>query len=72
EVILDLVKEFADIFALPLSEVFPVDFTTHKLHVDPTVTLPKKIHQKPVTAAQKEWYDNILTDMEEANIIQKV
>jgi hypothetical protein len=73
EAILNLIKEFADIFALSLSEVFPVNFTTHKLHVDPTAMLPKKIHQKQhVTAAQKEWYDNILTDMERADVIQKV
>ncbi|KIJ33738.1 hypothetical protein M422DRAFT_147683, partial [Sphaerobolus stellatus SS14] len=35
EGILNLVQEFADIFALLLSEVFPVDFMQQKLNVKP-------------------------------------
>ena len=32
---MDLVREYPDIFTLSLSEVFPVDFTQHKLKIDP-------------------------------------
>ncbi|KAF8461478.1 hypothetical protein JB92DRAFT_2777769, partial [Gautieria morchelliformis] len=72
EAVFNLVKEFTDIFTLSLSEVFPVDYTTHKLKGNPDCTLPTKVHQKPITTAQKEWYEGIVVDMEKADIIQKV
>ncbi|KIJ43021.1 hypothetical protein M422DRAFT_93378, partial [Sphaerobolus stellatus SS14] len=72
EEVLNLVHEFADMFALSLVEVIPVDFMRHKLHVDPKVTLPTKVNQWPVTGAQCEWYNKILDDMESAEIIQRV
>ncbi|KIJ27674.1 hypothetical protein M422DRAFT_190753, partial [Sphaerobolus stellatus SS14] len=68
--VLDLVREFADTFALSLAEVIPVVFMKHKLHVDPSVTLPTKVSQHPITEAQKEWCNRILDDMEAAEIIQ--
>ncbi|KIJ43137.1 hypothetical protein M422DRAFT_170291 [Sphaerobolus stellatus SS14] len=68
--VIDLVREFADTFALSLAEVVPVDFMKHKLNVQPGVTLPKKVNQRPVTEAQREWYSNILDDMEATEIIQ--
>ncbi|KIJ52708.1 hypothetical protein M422DRAFT_43085 [Sphaerobolus stellatus SS14] len=36
------------------------------------VPLPMKVHQRPVTGAQKDWYNKILDDMEAAEIIQRV
>ena len=39
--VMDLVREYPDSFALSLSEVFPVDFTQHKLKIDPDTMLPK-------------------------------
>ncbi|KIJ22812.1 hypothetical protein M422DRAFT_140063, partial [Sphaerobolus stellatus SS14] len=72
ERIITLIRRYPDIFALNLSEVFPVDFIEHKLNVDPETVLPKKIYQKPVTPAQKEWYQGMLDDMERAGIIQAV
>ena len=33
----DLKKEYPDIFAFSLSEVFPVNFVTHKLKLDPNI-----------------------------------
>ncbi|KAF8503844.1 hypothetical protein JB92DRAFT_3123347 [Gautieria morchelliformis] len=68
--VVNIILQFGD-HPGQLSEVFPVDFTTHKLHVYPTAILPKKV-QKPVTVTQKEWYDSILTDMGHADIIQRV
>ena len=41
----NLLREYPDIFALDLSEVFPVDFAQHKLNIDPGIMLPKKVHQ---------------------------
>ena len=40
--VMDLVREYLDIFALSLSEVFPVNFTQHKLKIDAGIALPKK------------------------------
>ena len=43
--VIDLIKEYLDIFALNLSKVFPVDFMMHKLKFDPNIVLPRKVHQ---------------------------
>ena len=50
--IVKLIKDFLDIFALTLSEVFPVNFTRHKLNIDPSAVLPKRVHQQPITEPQ--------------------
>ena len=44
--VIDLIKEYPDIFALNLSEVFPVDFMMHKLKLDPDIVLLRKVHQR--------------------------
>jgi transposase InsO family protein len=67
-----LVREYADIFALSLSEVLYVDWYKHKLHIEPNQTFPTRINQRPITEGQKEWFNNILDDMEKSFIIQKV
>ena len=40
--VMDLVREYPDIFALSLSEVFPVNFMQHKLKIDPGIALQRK------------------------------
>ena len=67
-----LIHEYADVFALSLSEVFYVDWYKHKLNIDPNQSFPTQISQRPITDGQKEWFNNILDDMEKAHIIQKV
>src|SRR6266481_590257 len=68
----DLIKEYPDIFVLSLSEVFPVDFMTHKLKIDPNIALPKKVHQWPVTEPQRKFFKDIINDMEKAGVIHAV
>jgi len=68
----ELVREFADMFALSMSEVLFVDWHHHHLDIDPNIKLPKCMSQRPITANQKDWYYKILDEMEEANVIQKV
>lgn len=68
----ELVEEFADIFALNLREVWPVDFITHKLTVDPTVKLPTRMPQRPLAGPQREWYMETLDEMEAGGIIERV
>ncbi|KZP10725.1 hypothetical protein FIBSPDRAFT_681999, partial [Athelia psychrophila] len=68
----DLIMKYADIFALSLSEVRPVNWYKHHLTVDPEVPLPKRAGQRTITGAQGAWFYGMLDDMEESYIIQKV
>src|SRR6266481_1735279 len=43
--ITNLIREYPDIFALSLSEVFLVDFASHKQKIHADVVLPKKLYQ---------------------------
>lgn len=67
-----LIREYADVFALSLSEVLYVDWYKHKLNIEPGTTFPTRINQRPITEAQKTWFHEILDDMEKSHIIQKV
>lgn len=67
-----LITEFADIFALSLSEVWPVDWHKHHLNVDPSIGLPRKIGQRPLQENQKEWFFKQIDEMEAAHIVQRV
>ena len=70
--VIDLIKEYPDIFALNLSEVFPIDFMTHKLKLDPDIVLPRKVHQRPITELQRKFFSDIVDDMEKAGVIHAV
>ena len=67
-----LITEFADVFALSMSEVLVVDWHQHHLEVDPDTKLPKHMSQRPITENQKEWYYKMLNEMEASSVIQKV
>ena len=67
-----LIREYADVFALSLSEVLYVDWYKHKINIDPAQIFPMRINQRPITEGQKEWFHNILDDMEKSYMIQKV
>ena len=70
--VMDLVREYPEIFMLSLSEVFPVDFTQHKLKIDPDTMLPKKAYQRPMTEPQRKFFSDIIDYMETARIIQVI
>ena len=72
EQVRSLICEYADVFAISLSEVLYVDWYKHKLHIDPSQIFPTRINQRPITEGQKEWFNNILDDMEKSYVIQKV
>ena len=58
----DLIRSFADIFALSVSEVKVVDNATHRLNIPPETTFPMKVNQKPLTPPQRQYlYDSIDT-----------
>jgi hypothetical protein len=67
-----LIREYADIFALSMSEVFFVDWWKHHLNVDPEAKFPKRMSQCPLTEKQKDWFYEILDEMEESHVIQRV
>ncbi|GLB45130.1 hypothetical protein LshimejAT787_2000350 [Lyophyllum shimeji] len=68
----DLICEYADVFALSLSEVFFVDWYKHKLNIKLDTKFPTRINQRPIMEAQKTWFNDILDEMEKAHVIQKV
>ena len=47
-----LVTEFADVFALSVSEVMHVEGVVHQLNIDPNAKFSTKLHQKPLTPPQ--------------------
>jgi hypothetical protein len=67
-----LIREFADVFALSLSEVWPVKWHKHHLAVDQNARLPTWTSQRPLQENQKEWFYKQLDEMEATHIIQKV
>ena len=71
-IVTNLIKDYPDIFALSLSEVFPVNFATHKLRLDPDTVLPKKVHQRPITEPQCKFFADIIDDMEKVGVIRSV
>ena len=49
----ELLKRYADVFALDVAEVLPVDWTLHKLNIDPDVKLPWSAHQSKLMETQR-------------------
>ncbi|KAF8595095.1 hypothetical protein BDV93DRAFT_457612, partial [Ceratobasidium sp. AG-I] len=68
----DLVREFANVFALSLSELLPVDFAEMVLDIPVGATFPKHAGQWRLTEPQRQWLYGILDNMENAKIIAKV
>ncbi|KAF9232043.1 hypothetical protein BU15DRAFT_81671 [Melanogaster broomeanus] len=64
----DLVAEFADTFALSVKEVKPLDFATFRLNIPPGSTFSKKVGQRPLTPAQKEYLFPLLDDFNKAGL----
>lgn len=67
-----LIEEFADIFALSLSEVSTVDFEEHRLDVPTNAVFSTSVHQRPLTLAQKEFYFPLIDEMLKADIIRRI
>jgi Reverse transcriptase (RNA-dependent DNA polymerase) len=72
EWVLTLVAEFADVFALTLSEVRPVKFIEHKIHVPQGVKLPLHHRTKPLTEGQRAWFHRRVDKLVEAGIVMPI
>ncbi|CEL53469.1 Retrovirus-related Pol polyprotein from transposon opus OS=Drosophila melanogaster GN=pol PE=4 SV=1 [Rhizoctonia solani AG-1 IB] len=68
----EVLREYADIFALNLSEVLPVSITELKLDVPPEASFPKKVGQKKLTEPQRKALYEMLDELERAQIVQRV
>ena len=66
----DLVRSFADIFALSVSEVKVADNATHQLNIPPDATFPMKVNQKPLTPPQRKYLYDSINAMLEAGVIE--
>jgi hypothetical protein len=64
-----LCEEFADTFALAVSEVYPVTFKTPKLTFPEGTTFSTKVNQRPLTPPQREYLYERLNELETAGII---
>ncbi|KAG6912519.1 hypothetical protein DXG01_014037, partial [Tephrocybe rancida] len=71
EAVRNFIIEYADVFALSVSEVKPVKGAVHKLHIKPDAKFSTKIHQKPLTPPQKKYLHTSIDDMIAAGIIEQ-
>lgn len=67
-----LVSEFADIFALKLSEVLPVSITEMKLDIPEGMTFPKRAGQRRMSKPQEQALYTMLDELEAAQVIKRV
>ena len=67
-----LIAEFADIFALSIGEVNPVDGAEHKLNIDPNIRFKLKVHQKRLSPPQTRYLHAKIDEMLEADIIEPI
>ena len=65
-----LISEFADVFALSVSEVKQVDGAIHQLNIEPNAKFSTKVHQKPLTPPQCRYLHEKLQAMLDADIIE--
>jgi len=65
-----LIAEFADVFALSVSEVKQVKGAVHKLNIEPNAKFSTKVHQKPLTPPQRRYLHEKLQAMLDADIIE--
>jgi hypothetical protein len=68
----NLLREFADCFALSMSEVTVVAGATHKLNVPEGTAFKTKVNQRPLSGPQKEYFNGVLDKMLEAGIIAPI
>ncbi|KIM82770.1 hypothetical protein PILCRDRAFT_70288, partial [Piloderma croceum F 1598] len=68
-----LISDFADCFALSVSEVIAIPGATHKIHVPPGITFPRKIpHQWPLTDPQRKYLSKAIDELLAADIIEPI
>ena len=69
--VLEFIKEWADVFALSVSEVKQVDNAVHHLDIPPETKFSTKIGQKPLTPPQRKYLYESIDTMLKADIIEQ-
>jgi hypothetical protein len=68
----DLIAEFADCFALAMSEVNTVPGAVHKLNIPPGTKFRTKVGQRSLNPAQREYLHAKVNEMVDAGIIAQI
>ena len=66
------IAEYADCFALSMSEVTPVEGAAHRLDIPRDTPFRTKVNQRPQTPPQREFFNGVLDKMLEAGIIRPI
>ncbi|KDR76750.1 hypothetical protein GALMADRAFT_67177, partial [Galerina marginata CBS 339.88] len=67
-----VLREFADCFALSMSEVTPVEGAAHKLNIPEGSTFRTKVNQRPLSVPQREYFNGVIDKMLDAGIIAPI
>ena len=67
-----LVADFADCFALSVSEVKAVKNGEHKLNIKPGTKFSTKIANRPISPPQKAYFNKVLDELLEAGVIRPI
>ena len=72
ESVRETIAEFAQCFALSMSEVTPVEGAAHRLDIPRDKQFRTKIGQRPQSPPQKEFFNGVIDKMLEAGIIRPI
>ncbi|KAF9553004.1 hypothetical protein CPC08DRAFT_646181, partial [Agrocybe pediades] len=67
-----LIRDYADCFALSMSEVSVVEGAEHRINIPEGATFRTKVHQRPLTPPQKVYFNEVLDKMLAAEIIAPI
>jgi hypothetical protein len=67
-----LITEFADCFALSVSEVKAVKNREHKLEIKPGTKFSTKVANRPFSPPQKAYLNKVLDELREAGVIRPI
>jgi len=68
-IVRDLIEEYADCFALSMSEVYHIPGAVYKINIPKGKTFNTKVHQCPLTPPQHTYFNGVLDQMLEAGVI---
>ncbi|KAF8437266.1 hypothetical protein L210DRAFT_3356921, partial [Boletus edulis BED1] len=68
----NLLREFADVFALSVKEVKPASPMKYSLRIPEGATFSVKANQRPLNQAQKEFYFPKLAEFVDAGVLRPI
>ncbi|KAJ7126666.1 hypothetical protein C8R46DRAFT_1237350 [Mycena filopes] len=67
-----LLDEFVNVFGLSMSEVYAVPGAEHKLNIPAGSTFKSKVNQRPLSPPQRVFFNKVLDEMLEAEVIRPI